>query len=80
MGNDSRSDRCGWPTTSAVSEEDHLPHSTPGVLRVDKRAVLVGTGSAPVELGEVGPHGRKAMTAADWARGARITSGEPLDA
>ena len=68
------------PTTSAVREEDHLAPLEPGVLRVDKRAVLVGTGSAPVELGEVGPHGRKAMTAADWARGARITSGEHLDA
>ena len=68
------------PTTSAVREEDHLAPLEPGVLRVDKRAVLVGTGSAPVELGEVGPHGRKAMTAADSARGARITSGEHLDA
>ena len=68
------------PTTSAVREEDHLAPLEPGVLRVDRHAVLVGTGSAPVELGEVGPHGRKAMTAADWARGARITSGEHLDA
>ena len=63
-----------------ASEEDDTPPLAPGVLRVDKRAVLVGTGSAPVELRDVGPHGRKAMTAADWARGARITSGEPFDA
>jgi methionyl-tRNA formyltransferase len=67
------------PTTPAV-REGGVVHLEPGVLRVDKRAVLVGTGSAPVELREVGPHGRKAMTAADWARGARITSGERLDA
>ena len=43
------------------------------------RAVLVGTGSAPVELGEVGPTGRKPMAAADWARGIRIAPGERLD-
>ena len=68
------------PTTSAVREEDHLAPLEPGVLRVDRHAVLVGTGSAPVELCEVGPPGRKAMNAADWARGARITSGEHVDA
>jgi methionyl-tRNA formyltransferase len=68
------------PATPAVREEGALAALEPGVLRVDKREVLVGTGSAPIELREVGPHGRKAMTAADWARGARITSGERLDA
>ncbi len=47
----------------------------PGVLEVTKRAVFVGTGGEPVELGEVGPHGRRQMAAADWARGARVASG-----
>ncbi|QNN52565.1 methionyl-tRNA formyltransferase [Nocardioides mesophilus] len=47
----------------------------PGVLEVTKNAVLVGTGSMPVLLGEVKPFGKKAMPAADWARGARIASG-----
>jgi methionyl-tRNA formyltransferase len=51
----------------------------PGELHVTKRAVLVGTGSTPVELGEVGPTGRKPMAAADWARGIRIAPGERLD-
>jgi len=51
----------------------------PGELHVSKRAVLVGTGSAPVELGEVGPTGKKPMAAADWARGVRIAPGERLD-
>ena len=51
----------------------------PGELHVSKSAVLVGTGSAPVELGEVGPTGRKPMAAADWARGIRIAPGERLD-
>ena len=51
----------------------------PGELHVSKQAVLVGTASAPVELGEVRPHGKKPMAAADWARGVRITTGERLD-
>ncbi|MFD0274733.1 methionyl-tRNA formyltransferase [Kitasatospora sp. NPDC127111] len=48
----------------------------PGELAVGKNSVRVGTGSHEVELGEVRPQGKKAMRAADWARGARIESGE----
>lgn len=55
------------------------PLLAPGELHVTKRTVLVGTASHPVELAEVGPHGRKAMAAPDWARGIRITTGERLD-
>ncbi len=47
-----------------------------GVLHVDRRAVVVGTGSTPVLLGEVGPQGKPAMSAPDWARGARLSDGE----
>ncbi len=43
-----------------------------GMIRVDRRGVLVGTASLPVLLGEIQPPGRKPMKAADWARGARI--------
>jgi methionyl-tRNA formyltransferase len=50
----------------------------PGGLEVTKSAVYVGTGSHPVELGEVQPQGKKRMWAADWARGIRIGSGERL--
>jgi len=50
----------------------------PGVLQVTKNAVLVGTGTQPVRLGDVRPHGRKQMPAADWARGARLGSGARL--
>ncbi|HEX8972211.1 methionyl-tRNA formyltransferase [Oryzihumus sp.] len=50
----------------------------PGELMVTKREVLVGTATTPVRLGTVQPHGKKAMAAADWARGVRITSGEVL--
>lgn len=52
--------------------------SAPGELVVTKNVVLVGTGSTPVELGDVQPHGKKTMPAADWARGVRPVSGERL--
>lgn len=50
----------------------------PGVLEVTKRAVHVGTGTQPVSLAQVKPFGRKQMSAADWARGARASTGETL--
>ncbi|MFJ4679823.1 MULTISPECIES: methionyl-tRNA formyltransferase [unclassified Kitasatospora] len=51
----------------------------PGELAVAKNSVRVGTGSHEVELGEVRPQGKKAMPAADWARGARIETGERFE-
>jgi methionyl-tRNA formyltransferase len=62
-----------------VIEPDHgaLP---PGVFEVTKSAVLVGTGTDPVRLGEVKAFGKKLMSAADWARGARVGSGARFDA
>ena len=41
----------------------------PAQLRVEGKAVLVGTGSHAVELVEVQPAGKKMMKATDWARG-----------
>ena len=46
----------------------------PGLLEVAKDAVLVGAGAGAVRLGEVKPHGRKQMAAADWARGAHFAA------
>ncbi len=43
----------------------------PGTVRVDPSGVLVGTGSAPVRLGEIAPPGKPWMDAGAWARGAR---------
>ena len=51
----------------------------PGVLEVTKNAVLVGTATTPVQLGEVKAFGKKQMPAADWARGVRLESGVRLD-
>jgi methionyl-tRNA formyltransferase len=53
----------------AVSDREALP---PGVIQVERNAVLVGTASHPVLLGLVQPPGKKPMAAADWARGARL--------
>lgn len=47
----------------------------PGVLEVSKSAVLVGTGSGAVRLGEVKAFGKKQMAAADWARGVQLPPG-----
>ncbi len=62
---------------SAVVPDD-IPALAPGELHVTKRAVFVGTASGPVALNEVGPHGKRPMAAADWARGTRIDLGERL--
>ncbi|GAB3589314.1 methionyl-tRNA formyltransferase [Calidifontibacter terrae] len=50
----------------------------PGQLRASKNDVVVGAGSGAIELGVVQPHGKKAVAAADWARGARFEDGEHL--
>ncbi|RYV52891.1 methionyl-tRNA formyltransferase [Pengzhenrongella frigida] len=44
----------------------------PGAVRVGRAEVLVGTASHAVALGEVSSAGKRAMNAADWARGARL--------
>lgn len=46
----------------------------PGVVMAERTRVLVGTGSVPVQLGQIQPPGKKLMAAADWARGARLDS------
>jgi methionyl-tRNA formyltransferase len=48
----------------------------PGELQVGRHAVLVGTGSRPVRLGDVQAPGKRRMTAPEWARGLR--SGGPV--
>jgi methionyl-tRNA formyltransferase len=44
----------------------------PGIIRVSRDGVRIGTGSHPVLLGQVQPPGKKLMNATDWARGARL--------
>ncbi|GII76792.1 methionyl-tRNA formyltransferase [Sphaerisporangium rufum] len=52
----------------------------PGEIAVTRAAVLAGTATHPVELGEVQPEGKRRMPAADWARGVRPGAEERLGA
>ena len=70
-----RGDRLGLDPV--VIDESDVPLA-PGVMRVGKRAVWVGTATGSVRLSNVRPAGKKAMAAADWARGVRIGDSETL--
>ncbi|WP_433284594.1 methionyl-tRNA formyltransferase [Pseudonocardia sp. CA-142604] len=72
-----RGDRLGLGPVAPVTD-GATPVLKPGELHVEKRRVLVGTATAPLQLGEVLPVGKRAMPAPDWARGARIEPGELL--
>jgi methionyl-tRNA formyltransferase len=61
----------GGPDGSAAP-----PDLAPGELQAARNAVLVGTGSRPVLLGDVQAPGKRRMTAPEWARGLR--SGGPV--
>ena len=52
----------------------------PGELRVTKRAVMAGTGSHPVALGDVQPPGKRRMAATEWARGVHLSDADRLGA
>lgn len=74
---------CTWRNesfkiTSAVIVEDYpLP---PAEIVVDGQRVIVGCGiKSSIELLTVVPAGKKEMSAADWARGARLQGGESFD-
>ncbi|MFI6295304.1 methionyl-tRNA formyltransferase [Nonomuraea sp. NPDC050790] len=47
-----------------------------GAIAAGKHEVLVGTATHPVELTEVQAQGKRAMSAADWARGSRLGEGD----
>lgn len=57
-----------------------VPDLGPGKVLVGKNEVLVGTAGGAVRLGDVTPAGKRAMAAADWARGARLAPGTVLGA
>ncbi len=64
-----------WPVKlAAVATDSAL---APGELHVQRDRVLAGTASSPVELGDVQPHGKRRIRAADWARGLHSGS-QPL--
>ncbi|WP_448574770.1 methionyl-tRNA formyltransferase [Thermomicrobium sp.] len=73
---------CAWTTVSGrrlillrarlLETEIDL---APGCLSVTSTTVLVGTGTRPLALETVQPEGKRAMSALDWWRGARLASG-----
>jgi methionyl-tRNA formyltransferase len=50
----------------------------PGRLAAERGGVRVGTGTCAVALTDVQPQGKRAMPAADWARGVRLAPDERL--
>jgi methionyl-tRNA formyltransferase len=58
-----------WPVVLADAGTDPL---AVGEVRALRDRVLVGTATRPVILGDVQPHGKRRMPAADWARGVRL--------
>lgn len=64
----------------AEPQQPNVPSElAPGALKAGKKNVWMGTGSTPLELLEVKAQGKKAMRAADWARGARLADSAYLD-
>lgn len=61
-----------------VPTEVDLPAAEPGVLVEAKQRCIVACGSGALELIEVKPAGKKAMDAASWLRGARLSVGDRL--
>ena len=62
--------------TKAQVSEHSLP---PREITLLGGSVLVGTSTSAVELLEVTPAGKKPMSAAAWANGARFTAGEAIE-
>lgn len=50
----------------------------PGELVISKKSVHVGTADGLLELLQIQPQGKKAMRAADWARGVEFAAAESL--
>lgn len=63
----------------ATADDDAPAHLAPGMLVAGKHHAWVGTATDPLELLAVKPQGKKAMRAADWARGAHLAAGAWCD-
>jgi methionyl-tRNA formyltransferase len=60
-----------WPVTKETVAGPGTAAPGPGEVVIAGVRVLVGTGTRPVQLGDVQPEGKRRMPAADWARGIR---------
>ena len=66
-----------WPVTRITAPAAADGGQAPGEIRVAGPRVTVGTGTTPVELGDVQQEGKRRMPATDWARGI-ANAGRPL--
>ncbi|MBT1165882.1 methionyl-tRNA formyltransferase [Bifidobacterium simiarum] len=63
----------------APADDPRVPETlAAGALLAGKKNVWAGTGTGVLELTQVKAQGKKAMRAADWARGARLGEGAHL--
>lgn len=62
------------PADANDPHAEELMKLNPGKLLAGKKQVWIGTLSGALELLEVKAQGKKAMKAADWARGARLSA------
>jgi methionyl-tRNA formyltransferase len=62
-----------WPVTMTAERGSDVTLA-PGQLRPQRDRVLAGTGTTPVQLGDVQADGKRRMRAADWVRGLRLGS------
>jgi methionyl-tRNA formyltransferase len=65
-----------WPVRDPAQAPAGEP-LRPGELRVTRSAVLAGTATHPVQLGDVQPGGKRRMPATEWARGLRTGPLQP---
>jgi methionyl-tRNA formyltransferase len=64
-------------TRSRISQNQSLNSvASAGEWIIEKDRVFIGTGQSPLEILKLIPQGKSEMSAADWARGARINPGE----
>lgn len=61
-----------------MSPREDLPGGAPGTIKEVDGAIVVNSGSSPLELSWIAPAGRRPMPAADWWRGARLLEGAQL--
>jgi methionyl-tRNA formyltransferase len=60
-----------WPVTMPGIDARGVPLA-PGELRPERGAILAGTATTPVQLGDVQPDGKRRMPAGDWVRGLHL--------
>src|SRR5215469_2662193 len=67
-----------WPVaaTEVDADDGRDRPLAPGELRPQRDRVLAGTGTTPVQLGDVQANGKRRMRAADWVRGLHL-DGQP---